>query len=307
MKKVLLSFFCIVFAFSLNSQIVVDDFETGLDGWEIYYSVWPDVLTWFEADEGEEAYLSNEIMNSGDYSLLIAPSANSRQVKALYTDQAYDYGFYSGWFYMAPNSNWSTDAYFYFQYRGLDEHYWVTIYPAESDNPGVRLRKRLNGEVTVIGECAPLTSFNKWYRVTIERAHTGQITIRIYDPETDTETVAIDVNDNDIFKEGYVGVGGFYNSSYWDDIGYESFVGTKPETTNALTVYPNPARNELYINHASSIDGAEYMIVDVMGKTVMMGNFTMEKPICVERLGSGLYFVQIKSDIKTACFRFKKQ
>jgi len=33
----------------------------------------------------------------------------------------------------------------------------------------------------------------------------------------------------------------------------------------------------------------------------------MEKPICVERLGSGLYFVQIKSDIKTARFRFKKQ
>ncbi|HOE04372.1 MAG TPA: T9SS type A sorting domain-containing protein [Bacteroidales bacterium] len=59
-------------------------------------------------------------------------------------------------------------------------------------------------------------------------------------------------------------------------------------STNDLTIYPNPARNYVYVRGTS--EGEAYTITDISGKTIMSGYFTdSETRISFDKLIPGLY------------------
>ena len=59
-------------------------------------------------------------------------------------------------------------------------------------------------------------------------------------------------------------------------------------STNDLTIYPNPARNYVYVRGTRK--GEAYTITDISGKTIMSGYFTdSETRISFDKLIPGLY------------------
>ncbi len=81
----------------------------------------------------------------------------------------------------------------------------------------------------------------------------------------------------------------------------------------AVSVYPNPAADKLYINHESSVTGEVSIIVtDLAGRIVMNelvnvtnGNQTSE--INIATLKTGIYLIETRSSVGSSITRFAKQ
>nr|WP_294934671.1 fibronectin type III domain-containing protein [uncultured Flavobacterium sp.] len=73
-----------------------------------------------------------------------------------------------------------------------------------------------------------------------------------------------------------------------------------------LTLYPNPADNNL---HIATVDGREvsYRIVNYLGQEVGKGKFTKEESINVSDLTGGIYIFEINDGQKTISKRFVKR
>jgi len=57
-----------------------------------------------------------------------------------------------------------------------------------------------------------------------------------------------------------------------------------------LTVYPNPAQEDLYINGS---ENGSLKIVNAMGNVVYDGNYEIKKAIHIGDLPNGIYYLQI--------------
>ncbi len=81
----------------------------------------------------------------------------------------------------------------------------------------------------------------------------------------------------------------FYTTTF----AYNPFVGNKtPATDNSLTIYPNPAQNNIIVDATENIKSIT--ILSIKGKTVksVLGNQTKTQRIDVSTLDAGIYFVK---------------
>lgn len=78
-----------------------------------------------------------------------------------------------------------------------------------------------------------------------------------------------------------------------------SFLGVKQNTIAGLNVYPNPITNGVLFITSDSNDAKSVVLFDVLGKQVMKTTVT-DQPINVSNLNSGVYFLKITEDGKTA-------
>ena len=65
------------------------------------------------------------------------------------------------------------------------------------------------------------------------------------------------------------------------------------EENNTISIYPNPAKDVLYLN-TGSISPAQVEIFDVLGNLVYNGTTT--SVISLDNLTNGMYFVRIQVD-----------
>ncbi|MBT5437818.1 MAG: T9SS type A sorting domain-containing protein, partial [Flavobacteriales bacterium] len=70
-----------------------------------------------------------------------------------------------------------------------------------------------------------------------------------------------------------------------------------------ISIYPNPAQNNLYINSSESVD---YYITDISGSVVKRG-VTGEQMVSVADLQSGAYLVHTSASTSGQVYRFIKQ
>lgn len=71
-------------------------------------------------------------------------------------------------------------------------------------------------------------------------------------------------------------------------------VGIETLDQPQFQLYPNPAKNKLYIKSTSNLDGAEYQIFDVMGNLVFSGEY--RSSIDINSLSSGWYYIVIRQN-----------
>lgn len=77
-----------------------------------------------------------------------------------------------------------------------------------------------------------------------------------------------------------------------------------PEENKEISVYPNPAQNEIFIRNENNVEIEEIAIFDVSGKEVVkQKDKYLNNSIDVQHLESGIYFLKIKS--QTATVRIK--
>ena len=65
-----------------------------------------------------------------------------------------------------------------------------------------------------------------------------------------------------------------------------------PLSPTTLSIYPNPAKDEVYISSIDDFSGKSYKIVNNLGQLVSTGTLTSEQ-ILIEKLGKGIYFLFI--------------
>jgi hypothetical protein len=292
---VILSIFC---ALTTKSQVLIDDFENGLDDWHFYYTVYPDYYGFEEISSNNiHSEVSTNNYHSENNSLFLYPNYFQGAVRSIKKDEKFHMGTYTAWFYINPNSYNSTDGHFYFQYQDDSTFYLVKLYPQYSDNPGVSLTVSDNGDVTMIEKNETNQSgviFSEWVKLIVERHDDFRVVVKIFNPQTNTEYELLDLYDETIVKEGYVGVGSYSNSVYWDDIGYENpMVNIEQPQIEAYqpSVYPNPANNMITIENAGR--NFNYTIYDMQGRKILMGNNTETNVISLQSVGIGLYIIEI--------------
>lgn len=308
MRKTLLFILMTVCYISMFCQVSIDNFENGLEQWTYMYTIYPDYTGWEPHSGDGIKELDSVVVYEGDYSLRCADyNQLNGAIMCVNTQYSIDYGIYTAWLYMAPNTviNMSTDAHFYFQFKDINNFYLVTVYPADSDNPGIRLRKTVGGVSSLIEQSAPLTYFNHWYQLRINRTFEGYIIVSIYNPETDTETIAINTYDNDITKQGHIAVGSYSHTVYWDDIGFSGIVNeTNNYNNNPTPIYPIPCKDYLCISE--TILPIAYEITGSSGQVLCKGNVTDNK-INVSKLLPGVYFIRItEKDNSVSMYKFVK-
>ena len=105
------------------------------------------------------------------------------------------------------------------------------------------------------------------------------------------------------------------NNETVDNINFE--VGQNTITTGnreillestALSVYPNPVKNELNVNFDSNISrNATIQIVNSLGQVVMSDNFEQNKTFNLAKLNSGVFLVKITTQAGIAVQQFIKE
>lgn len=83
------------------------------------------------------------------------------------------------------------------------------------------------------------------------------------------------------------------------DASIYSGIGERALETTAITLYPNPANDEVTIQLSGPVAGATYALYDLTGKKIMEGKFERNQTstsITLTALKDGLYLVQLSSE-----------
>jgi hypothetical protein len=75
-------------------------------------------------------------------------------------------------------------------------------------------------------------------------------------------------------------------------------IGLDELTQNNLSVYPNPASNELSIRSTESLDNVKYQIIDSRGKIVLVGTLNEAALVDVSMLTDGIYSLLLDKGLK---------
>ncbi|PWH86634.1 RCC1 domain-containing protein [Brumimicrobium oceani] len=93
-------------------------------------------------------------------------------------------------------------------------------------------------------------------------------------------------------------------SSFSDDY-YHSVANLEKYGSFSLTLYPNPANDELNVEFSESIEMAEIIIFDAVGKVISMIDVNSNKlSISCQHLENGVYYLQISGKYGTALKKF---
>ncbi|CDF79716.1 hypothetical protein containing AttH-like domain [Formosa agariphila KMM 3901] len=80
---------------------------------------------------------------------------------------------------------------------------------------------------------------------------------------------------------------------------------------NDMRLFPNPTKNQLYLNGVSKISGLQYQILDVSGRIVYQSNKILNSSNTIEintqQLYSGLYFLKCQAAEAEKSFKFIKE
>jgi len=77
--------------------------------------------------------------------------------------------------------------------------------------------------------------------------------------------------------------------------------------TENLKIYPNPVQNELNINGDVQFENLPFIILDLLGKQIVNGQWLNGQSINVENLASGVYFIKIQTDKGMVTKKFVKE
>ncbi len=75
---------------------------------------------------------------------------------------------------------------------------------------------------------------------------------------------------------------------------------------NSLKVYPNPAKEELYIQGITTNSNTTFTIYNLLGNTIISENSLKQNSINVASLEAGIYFLKITQKGKTYAKKFVK-
>ena len=77
------------------------------------------------------------------------------------------------------------------------------------------------------------------------------------------------------------------------------------EKLSDIQIYPNPAKNSIYIKNSNILDISNIRITNVLGKEVFLSSL-IDSKIDVSNLNSGIYILTIYSEGKTKKIKFVK-
>ena len=80
---------------------------------------------------------------------------------------------------------------------------------------------------------------------------------------------------------------------------YSSVLGVDSESAvlNTISIYPNPVKEQLFINVPNTIKLQHYKITNMLGQSVLKGKLKLNnKTISVNTLNTGIYFVTLSTD-----------
>ena len=97
-----------------------------------------------------------------------------------------------------------------------------------------------------------------------------------------------------------------------DFVQFSQPTGILPVSSASVKVYPNPAKNEVFIElpNANGAEYTNYTITDVLGKQITMGTIANNSPlqkIDVDQLSKGYYFIQLSNNVEAKTFKFIKE
>ena len=69
-----------------------------------------------------------------------------------------------------------------------------------------------------------------------------------------------------------------------------------PALAGKLSIYPNPAKQALYIKSEQGIKPESYEVINALGQQVLYGSLQQQRSVNVSSLASGTYFIRIKTD-----------
>ncbi|HKR07173.1 MAG TPA: T9SS type A sorting domain-containing protein [Bacteroidia bacterium] len=95
-----------------------------------------------------------------------------------------------------------------------------------------------------------------------------------------------------------------YSYFYIDDVSLTPCTGIEEQNENAeIQIYPNPVKDELFIKSNSLVGKAEIIITDILGKEILMKQFSNSKyqipkqfenwNLNIENFKPGIYFIEI--------------
>ena len=110
-----------------------------------------------------------------------------------------------------------------------------------------------------------------------------------------------------VVDDPYSGDGGSLNS--WGiKICQQNNLSSNDFDISNISLYPNPASNQLYLQSNEAISNAKVKIIDIAGKVVYNNiNYNIEQPINIENLSQGFYIFQITNNDKSYTKKFIKK
>jgi uncharacterized delta-60 repeat protein len=122
-------------------------------------------------------------------------------------------------------------------------------------------------------------------------------------------TFGLTVRDILIQEDDKIVIGGIYDSPgiyALSRFNVDDVAGIKKQDYKALSIYPNPAQNTLYLQNPGSIPIDNLTVTDVTGKTVFQetGNISQ---IDISPLPQGMYFLKVTSSSVSNTLKFIKQ
>ena len=94
-------------------------------------------------------------------------------------------------------------------------------------------------------------------------------------------------------------------SGGWTEFGYFTSGSGIEDVTNAISIYPNPVAEKIFINNG---EGAHIAIYSLNGQEVMyIENANANEKIYVAELSAGTYVVRISSNGKVTTMKFVKE
>ncbi len=75
----------------------------------------------------------------------------------------------------------------------------------------------------------------------------------------------------------------------------------------SLTLYPNPAQNNIYLNGVSNIESATVQIFNVIGKQVLKKQVSSDLSFDISSLDSGIYLIKLTLDNTSKTFKIIKK
>ncbi len=73
-------------------------------------------------------------------------------------------------------------------------------------------------------------------------------------------------------------------------------VNNETETLNSISVYPNPVKEQLFINAPTSVQLLDYKLSNAIGQSILTSKFKNSNKIDVSQLNTGVYFISINTD-----------
>jgi len=288
MKKIYLMAFALgAFAFTSNSQILTEDFESYSNFEPIFGGIW---TTWDGTNDGAQNMLAVTAQAfEGDLSGFIGAGEGPQDAVLDFPGAAFTTGTYTLQFRMYIPTGSSG----YYNLQG-------DVDPSANDNLDflsnnvtfldgtMRITPDPDPNSATVGEVIPYPS-DEWFTVT-----------NIVDLDADTYEIIVNGNSATAIATGSDNYGGvdFFasqtnNQAYFDNIVLiEGLLGVDDFSADVFSVYPNPVQDILNIQSRASVDSV--VIYDVLGKRVLSVQPDAISPsIDMSNLRSGAYMVNI--------------